>query len=152
MDALIAALSRLIVRGHPSQLGIALEKRRRLADLIRWYIDQFYVIVQWQRSKQNALRFLERHEIGTEDVHQLSISKLVQHVRSRRAENAGPATAQSDLVYIGVVLAGAQAVGSCPVDPDIAVAARDTCRRLHLIGEPNRAFCHTDIPCVCSDA
>ena len=122
----------------PSQLGIALEKRRRLADLIRWYIDQFHVIVQWQRSKQNALRFLERHEIGAEDVHQLSVSRLVQHVRSRRAQNAGPATAQSDLVYIGVVLAGAQAVGAYPVDPNVAVAARDTCRRLHLIGEPNR--------------
>jgi integrase len=122
----------------PAKLAIAQAETRLLSDLIRWYIDQFYVIAQWQRSKQNALRFLERHEIGMEDVHRLSVSRLVQHVRSRRMQNAGPATAKSDLIYIGVVLAVAHAVGLCPVDPRIAVTARNTCRRLHLIGEPNR--------------
>jgi integrase len=122
----------------PAMLAIAQAESRLLAELIRWYIDQFYVIAQWQRSKQNALKFLERHEIGMEDVYRLSVSRLVRHVRSRRTQDAGPATVKSDLIYIGVVLAAAQAVGSYPVDPKVAVEARDTCRRLQLIGEPNR--------------
>jgi integrase len=62
----------------------------------------------------------------------------VQHVRSRREQRAGPATAQTDLIYIGVVLKVAQAMGSYPVDPNIAVDACKACRRLHLIGESRR--------------
>lgn len=64
--------------------------------------------------------------------------RLVQHVRSRREQRAGPATAQTDLIYIGVVLKVAQAMGSYPVDPNITVDACKARRRLHLIGESRR--------------
>lgn len=70
-----------------------------------------------------------------DDVYRLSASRLVQHVRSRREQHAGPATAKTDLIYIGVVLKVAQAVGSYPVDPTITADAAKACRRLHLIGE-----------------
>jgi integrase len=112
--------------------------RKTLAELIRWYIDQSYALSRWQRIKQGTLEFLERHKIGAEDAYQLPVSRLVQHVRSRRAENAGPATAGADLTYIGVVLQMAQTVGSYPVDPHVVEEARNACRRLHLIGQPNR--------------
>jgi integrase len=136
--ALSWARRREVELEDPSKLATALAERRLLAELIRWYIDQFHTIAQWQRSKQSALEFLERHKIGEEDVYRLSASRLVQHVRSRRAQSAGPATAKADLIYIGVVLEVAHAVGSYPVNPDVAAEARTACRRLHLIGESNR--------------
>ena len=40
--------------------------------LIRWYIDTFEEISQWQRSKQAQLEFLERHSIGDVDALKLS--------------------------------------------------------------------------------
>jgi integrase len=136
--ALSWARRREVELEDPSKLATALAESRLLAQLIRWYIDQFHTIAQWQRSKQSALEFLERHKIGEEDVYRLSASRLVQHVRSRRAQNAGPATAKADLIYIGVVLEVAHAVGLYPVNPDVAAEARTACRRLHLIGESNR--------------
>jgi hypothetical protein len=122
----------------PSMLARAQAETTPLEELIRWYIDQYHTIVQWRRSKQSALEFLERHEIGREDVYRFSVSRLVQHVCSRRAERAGPTTAQTDLIYLGVVLEFARALGLFPVDPNVAAEARKACRRLRLIGESNR--------------
>ena len=68
----------------------------------------------------------------------MSASRPVQHVRSRREQHAGLATAKTDLIYIGVVLKVAQAVGSYPVDPTITADASKACQRLHLIGESRR--------------
>jgi integrase len=136
--ALSWARRREVALEDPSTLARAQAEKKPLAELIRWYIDQFHAIVQWRRSKQSALEFLERHEIGREDVYRLSASRLVQHVRSRRTERAGSATAQTDLTYIGVVLEVARALGLFPVDPTVAAEARKACRRLHLIGESNR--------------
>jgi integrase len=136
--ALSWARRREVELEDPSTLARAQAEKKPLAELIRWYIDQFHAIAQWGRSKQSVLEFLERHEIGQEDVYRLSASRLVQHVRSRRAERAGPTTAQTDLIYIGVVLEVARALGSFPVDPTVAAEARKACRRLRLIGESNR--------------
>jgi integrase len=109
----------------PSTLARAQAEKTPLAELIRWYIDQFHAIAQWQRSKQSALELLERHEIGREDVYRLSASRLVQHVRSRRLLSAGPATAQTDLIYTGVVL-------------EVADRVRDLKHPQHTIGNDRR--------------
>ena len=136
--ALSWARRREVALEDPSTLARAQAENKPLAELIRWYIDQFHAIARWRRSKQSALEFLARHEIGRENVYRLSVSRLVQHVRSRRAERAGPATAQTDLIYIGVVLEVARALGLFPVDPSVAAEARKVCRRLRLIGESKR--------------
>jgi hypothetical protein len=39
-----------------------------LAELIRWYIDTFETITNWQRSKQSHLELLERHTIERKSV------------------------------------------------------------------------------------
>ena len=137
-SALSWAKRRELELEDPSTLAIAQARKLPLAELIRWYIDQFHGIVRWQRTKQGALEFLGRHEIGAENAYRLSASRLVQHVRSRRALGAGPATSQTDLTYIGVVLQTALTVGSYPVDPKVVDEARKACRRLHLVDEPNR--------------
>lgn len=136
--ALIWARRREVELEDPSKLATAQAKSKRLVELIRWYIDQFHSIAQWQRSKQRALQFLAQHEIAEEDVYGLSAARLIQHVRSRRARGAGPETAKIDLIYIGVVLEAAHAVGSYPVHPQVAAEARTAFRRLRLIGESHR--------------
>jgi integrase len=109
-----------------------------LAELIRWYIDTFETISKWQRSKQTHLEFLERHSIGKANALTLSSAMLIGHVRSRRADGAGPATVLNDLVWIGVVLRAAKNVKELPVRPEITQEASGACRELRLISKPRR--------------
>ena len=109
-----------------------------LAELIRWYIDTFETISRWQRSKQTHLEFLERHAIGKANALTLTPAMLIDHVRSRRANGAGPATVINDLVWIGVVLRAAKNVKELPVRPEITQEASSACRELRLIGKPRR--------------
>lgn len=62
-----------------------------LGELIRSYSDTFESISRWQRSKQTHLEFLERHRIGKSNIFALTTAILIDHVRSRRSEGAGPA-------------------------------------------------------------
>jgi len=109
-----------------------------LAQLIRWYIDAFATISNWRRTKQTHLEFLERHSIGRANALTLTSRMLIDHVRSRRADGAGPATVINDLVWIGVVLRAAKNVKELPVRPEITQEASGACRELRLIGKPRR--------------
>jgi integrase len=109
-----------------------------LAELIRWYIDTFETISRWQRSKQAHLEFLERHTIGKANALELTAAALIDHVRRRRADGAGPATAMNDLIWVGVVLRAAKNVKQIPVRPEIAQEARDACGALRLIGKARK--------------
>jgi hypothetical protein len=95
-----------------------------LAELIGWYIDTFESISKWQRSKQSHLKFLERHALGKVNALELTAAALINHVRGRRGDGAGPATVMNDLIWIGVVLRAAKNVKELPVRPKIAQEAR----------------------------
>jgi integrase len=122
----------------PGSLYRAQHGTPTLAELIRWYIDTFETISKWQRSKQTHLEFLERHSIGKANALTLSAAMLIDHVRSRRADGAGPATVINDLVWIGVVLRAAKNVKELPVRPEITQQASGACRELRLISKPRR--------------
>jgi integrase len=109
-----------------------------LAELIRWYIATFETISRWQRSKQTHLEFLERHSIGKANALTLTSAILIEHVRRRRADGAGPATVINDLVWIGVVLRAAKNVKELPVRPEITQEASSACRELRLTSKPRR--------------
>jgi hypothetical protein len=87
-----------------------------LSELIRWYIDTFETISKWQRSKQTQLQFLQHHPIGAGNALLLTASILIDHIRARRSQGAGPATVANDLTWIGVVLRAAKSVKELPVD------------------------------------
>ena len=99
-----------------------------LTALIRWYIDTFESISKWQRSKQTHLEFLERHPFAANVALRLNVSQLVNHIKTRRADGAGPATVCNDLVWIGVVLRAAKSVKELPVQPSIVQEARPPSR------------------------
>lgn len=122
----------------PSNLVRAQQPSTKLSKLIRWYIESFRHISKWQRTKQSQLEFLEKHPIGDADALLLDSASLVDHVRSRRAKGAGPATVGNDLTWIGVILRAAKSVQNLPVTPEIVDEARTACRELRLIGKSRR--------------
>jgi integrase len=123
---------------NPTALIKAANGAATLANLIRWYIESFKHIANWQRTKQTTLEFLERHEIGESNALQLTTAILIDHIRNRRASGAGPATAGNDLTWIGCVLKAAKSVQGLPVEPRIVEEARTACRELRLIGKAKR--------------
>jgi integrase len=132
------AKSREVALENPTALVKARDGAPSLASLIRWYIDEFKPIANWQRTKQTHLEFLERHPFGQNDALQLTSAMLVNHIRSRRADGAGPATAGNDLIWIGCVLDAAKSVKELPVNPAIVDEARTACSALKLIGRSKR--------------
>lgn len=109
-----------------------------IAELIRWYIDTFESVSKWQRSKQAHLEFLERHALGKFNALILTSAELIDHVRSRRARGAGPATVANDLIWAGVVLRAARSVKGLPVRPEIVQEAREACSELRLTGKARK--------------
>src|SRR5580704_411364 len=91
------AKHREVVLEDPSALIRVQHGAPTLAELIRWYIDTFETISKWQRSKQAHLELLERHALGKTNALTLTSAALIDHVRSRRAKGAGPATVANDL-------------------------------------------------------
>jgi len=132
------AKHREVVLEDPSALTRVRHGAPTLAELIRWYIDTFETISKWQRSKQSHLEFLQRHTIGKTNAVTLTSAMLIDHVRSRRADGAGPATVMNDLIWIGVVLRAAKSVKEHPVSPEIVHAARSACTELRLAGKPRK--------------
>jgi len=132
------ARSREVALEEPGALIQAQEGATSLAELIRWYIDTFKPVANWQRTKQTTLEFLERHPIGKSNALQLTSAILIDHIRTRRADGAGPATAGNDLTWIGCVLDAAKSVKELPVVPQIVDDARSACRALRLIAKSRR--------------
>jgi hypothetical protein len=122
----------------PNVLKLAMHGETTLASLIRWYIDSFQNISKWQRSKQSALVFLEKHEIGKEDVLKLTSERLVEHVRKRRESGVSGSTASNDLTWIGNVLETAKASRGTPVNVTVVSEARLICNKLRLISRSKR--------------
>jgi integrase len=117
----------------PTAFVRAAAKGTRLRDLIRWYLNEFQAIGKWGRTKQTTLEFLERHKIGEADALLLTVPILVDHIRARRAQGTGPATAGNDLTWIRCVLRAARSVKGLPVKPQLVEEARNACRELRLI-------------------
>lgn len=74
----------------PASLVVAASGGPTFAALIRWYIDTYESLSQWQRSKQAALEFLEKHPIGQTDPFALTTDVLITHVHQRRLGGVSP--------------------------------------------------------------
>jgi integrase len=132
------AKSREVALEDPAALVKAKQTERSLSSLIRWYIDNFSSVSKWQRTKQAQLEYLEKHPTAKANIFNMTSGTLIDHVRSRRAAGAGPATAANDLTWIGVVLRAARSVEAIPINTTIVEEARTACRELRLIGKSKR--------------
>jgi hypothetical protein len=134
--ALSWAKHREVALEDPSALTRVQQGAPTIAELIRWYIDTFETISKWQRNKQAHFEFLERHALGKFNALALSSAELIDHVRSRRAKGAGPATV-ANLIWIGVVLRAARSVlWACGISANFLRSVREqiseTLNRLEL--------------------
>jgi integrase len=136
--ALSWAKHREVSLEDPSALTRVQQGAPTLGELVRWYIDNFENVSKWQRSKQAHLEFLERHALGKTNALTLTSAELIDHVRSRRAKGAGPATVANDLIWTGVVLRAAKNVKGLPVRPEIVQEAREACAELRLTGKARK--------------
>ena len=80
------AKSREVELEKPGALAHAQQEEFSLAALIRWYVESFYELSGWQRTKQTSLEFLENHEFGKVNALGLTTAMLIDHVRRRRAD------------------------------------------------------------------
>jgi integrase len=136
--ALTWAKHREVALEDPSPLIRVRQGAPTLAALIRWYIDNFEGVSKWQRSKQAHLEFLERHALGKFNALTLTATDLIDHVRSRRAKGAGPATVANDLIWTGVVLRAAKSVKGLQVRPEVVQEAREASAELRLTGKARK--------------
>jgi integrase len=132
------ARHREVALEQPGALTRVQQGTPTLAELIRWYIETFETISKWQRSKQAHLEFLERHALGKSNALTLTSAELIDHVRSRRAQGAGPATVANDLIWTGVVLRAAKSVKGLSVRPEVVQEAREACGQLRLTGKARK--------------
>ena len=132
------AKHREVALENPGALALVQQGAPTVAELVRWYIDNFETVSKWQRSKQAHLEFLERHALGKLNALTLKVAELLDHVRSRRAKGAGPATVANDLIWLGVVLRAAKNVRELPVRPEIVKEAREACSELRLTGKARK--------------
>jgi integrase len=136
--AITWAKHREVALEDPSALVPVKQDATTVAELVRWYIETFQTISKWQRSKQAHLEFLERCALGKLDVYDLTAAILIDHIRTRRAKGAGPATVANDLIWTGVVLRAAKNVKGLPVRPEIVQEARQACAELRLTGKARK--------------
>jgi integrase len=119
----------------PVAMARAGQPASRLGDWIQWYIDEFESFSKWQRTKSASLRQLMHTPLADADIFKITPQILVDHVRQRRSTTAGPATAGNDLTWLGVVLRAVKGVKGLPVPVAAVDEARESCRRLKLIGK-----------------
>jgi integrase len=136
--AVVWAKRREVELENPAALIRVRQGAPTFGELIRWYIESFETVSKWQRSKQAHLEYLERHALAKMNVLTLTSAMLIDHVRSRRAKGAGPATVANDLIWLGVVLRAAKNVRELPVRPEIVQQAREACSELRLTGKARK--------------
>lgn len=122
----------------PASLVMAASGGPTFAALIRWYIDTYETLSQWQRSKQAALEFLEKHTIAQIDPFALTTDVLIAHVHQRRLGGVSPSTAWNDLVWIRVVLEAAKTAKNLPLRVEAVDEAREYCLKHRLIARSKR--------------
>lgn len=80
--ALSWAKHREVELEKPGALDQVQKQDFSLGALIRWYIDTFCEISNWQRTKQTSLEFLENHSISAVRVQRLTTAMLIDHIRT----------------------------------------------------------------------
>jgi integrase len=94
---------------------------------------------EWSRSKSADMRALEASAIARVRVDRLTAADVVAHIRARRDQGAGPATAGNDLVWLRSVLRARRVVDHVPASAlDAVDAAAGELRRLQVIAKSRR--------------
>lgn len=137
--SLAVAWRRQLLAGYeaPGVLESTVLAPETLGALTAWYVDEYREVLRWGRNKQKTLEQIQRQPIARLRAAGLVSADVVDYVRSRRAEGAGPSTMDGALTWVGVVLKAAQSHGY-RVNPGVVDEAKTACRQMGLIGSSRR--------------
>ena len=107
----------------------------RLKDVLQRYLDEVSVLRPIGRTKDSAIRHLQKCEIAKLPVDELSSSRIISHVHSRRLSGAGPSTANNDIVWLRVILRYAKAAWDVKCDMTAIADAAEVLKAEKLISK-----------------
>lgn len=107
---------RAVELSHPEAVQAAKAKHITLSSLIGRYIREFGGLSRFGRTKRFELYRLEGTQLAAKTFDRLKPADYVEHVRQRRNDGAGPATAGNDLIWVRVVAKTARAAWGIPID------------------------------------
>lgn len=114
----------------------AVRAKRSIRDLIGWYIEHYGK--NFGRTKRAHLKFLQTLPMADLDAVGLTVQGLIDHVRKRRQNGAGPSTVNGDLIWLRAVYRAARPALNLPVDLQVIADASAYCREQKLIGKSRR--------------
>lgn len=104
--------------------------------LIDQYLTDFAVEYRYGRSKLADLKRIKGCDIAQIQAAGIQSKDLVDHIRQRRAEGVGPATATNDLAWLRVVLKRSRTMAGVDVELQQIDDAIEHCRSAGLISRP----------------
>lgn len=107
-----------------------------LGSLLSRYADE--VSTGFGRSKQAHLAQLMGMPLASEPALGITSARLMQHIRWRAENGAGPATISNDLVWLRIALRYARDAWGWPIDLEQLETAARTARASRQIGKPKR--------------
>lgn len=119
----------------PGGLDHALRPSITIRALIERYTAEVSDLSSWGSSKAFDLKRLASSGLGELDATTLTVSQIIDFVRTRRLEGAGPATAGNDLVWLRTVLKAARALWDIPAALQEVNDAAEHCRIMGLIAK-----------------
>ena len=132
------AAAREVELEKPGAVKKATRAGLTLGELIDRYMADFDVEHRYGRSKFAELKALKNMAVATLPIEAIQSSDLIEHIRWRRGEGAGPATAINDIVWIRVVMKTARPAYGIDVDLQQIEDAAELCRKSGLISRPER--------------
>ncbi|MGH1371173.1 MAG: tyrosine-type recombinase/integrase [Cellvibrionaceae bacterium] len=107
-----------------------------LSQVLEWYRDDFDGRSKFGRSKLSTINFLIGHpSFERLDALNLTSGQLVEHVRERRAEGAGPSTVNNDLIWLRNAFRAVRIGRDIPLDVQPIDDAGFLCRSEGLIAK-----------------
>lgn len=126
------------LKRDPSTAFRAVHAGKTVGQLIAAYLTERERIEPLGRSKGQHLRFLLGWAIASRAALALTPLQVIEHVRERRMSGAGPATVNSDLIWLRVVFRYARTALGVPVRMDALADAAEICRAERLTARSRR--------------
>lgn len=107
----------------------------RLKDVLQKYLDEVSVLRPMGRTKDSAIRFLQKCDIAKLTTNELQSTDIISHIHKRRLSGAGPSTANNDIVWLRVILRYAKAAWAVEFDMNAISDAAEVLKAEKLIAK-----------------
>lgn len=123
---------------QPGELARVTHPDVTVGQLFKRYREEVSALRPFGRSKDSALKMLEKQDIADLDALKVTARDVVEHARQRRLGGTGPVTVGTDVTWIRVVFKYARRAWGIPVDVQAIEDAAETLREAKLTSRPRR--------------